>query len=118
MSLLAIAWIVCLIALLLIGISYVKSVLMTGPIIFSLGACAVVLGWRSQNTSMTVTAIMNCGVCILFVTLVNLLHWTPDTARNPFLIMGLIHCLVITVLTCVAARNFRRIDFSAGNVPS
>ena len=65
-------------------LSDVHAVLVAGPVLFSVGVLMVVGGlWRRQPWIWGL-GLAHCFVCLLFVALVNLLHWGPQQAAQPF----------------------------------
>jgi hypothetical protein len=65
-------------------ISDVHAVLVAGPLLLCIAAVMVVGGlWRKQPWIWGI-GLAHCGVCLLFVALVNLLHWGPRQAQEPF----------------------------------
>jgi hypothetical protein len=83
----ALAIAVCAVAFTLLFVD-VESVLVTGPLIFVLGAALVVMGGKVRDWARFGIGAAHVGVCVLFVFLVNLLHWSPGDADVPFKWMG------------------------------
>jgi hypothetical protein len=95
---LALAGFCCIFAELLILV-VVESVLFTGPILFTIGVLLVVEGLRLRRLAIIGIGVAHCAICVLFVGLVNVLHWNPSQARTPFLLTGALYDLVIIPFT-------------------
>jgi hypothetical protein len=80
--------VVCLTALLLIPLTGVETVLLTGPILFISGLVTATVAGNSRYGSAMWVGIAHCGVCLLFVVLVNTLDWSPREAIHPFEAIG------------------------------
>jgi hypothetical protein len=80
----------------------VESVVLTGPILFVLGALTLVGGFLTGRTLLIGIGGAHCFICVLFVALVNALRWNPREAHDPFTWMGLVFTAAVTVPTLVA----------------
>ncbi len=85
-------WILCLLAWGLI-FHQVESVLVSGPVILFCGFGGMWLARRARHRGALWLGAANCGICLLFIGLVNLLHWSPRHADRPFRIMGAAYVL-------------------------
>ena len=65
-----------------------KSVLVSGPLLMLIGLAMLVGGFRRRQALIWTIGAAHCAVCVLFIALVNLLHWGPRPAQTPFAIMG------------------------------
>jgi energy-converting hydrogenase Eha subunit E len=83
-----VGWFVCMTALLLIVLVEVESVLVTGPILMTLGIAATVLGGVLRYWRMSLLGLAYIGVCLLFFGLVVSLGWGPRESKIPFVAMG------------------------------
>jgi hypothetical protein len=93
-----IAWPMCLLAWFLLFVE-VETVLVTGPVILLLGLVAIIGGIVHRSWWLVVIGVWHVTLCLLFVALVNLRHWSPDDSRDPFIIMGLVHLILTLSLT-------------------
>ena len=98
---LILAAICCVVAWILIVAHDVESVLVTGPILFSLGATALIGGILLKRRGAAGLGAAHCAVCVLFVALVNLMHWGPGQAREPFAMIGLFYSLLVVPMTVI-----------------
>ena len=80
----ALGWLCCLVAQAFI-LHEVESVIVTGPILFLIGAVLIVSGTFTRDRWMTFIGAGHCTVCVLFFALVNLFSWSPSQARLPFI---------------------------------
>ena len=87
----------------------VESVLISAPILALLGITLIWVGGIRQFWLMII-GVCNCAVCALFVALVNLWNWGPDTAYAPFSIMGFLYVVLIGMLTLYS-------NFNSPNLP-
>ena len=94
----ALAWPTCAIA---VGAIFAEteSVIVTGPILATLGLLMLLGGLFAQNRLLAFVGACHIGICVLFFVLVNLLSWSPNDAHTPFLVMGTIYTLVIAIPT-------------------
>ena len=83
----------CAVAWVLIVVGFARSVLATGPVLFLLGALLVVGGLLTRDVRAAAFGSAHMAICLLFVLLVNLLHWGPDEAERPFAVMGALYTL-------------------------
>jgi hypothetical protein len=65
-----------------------------GAVIFVAGTLAAVGAAIERDWIGLALGVCNVGVCVLFVLLVNLLNWGPDSAHVPFSIMGAVYTLL------------------------
>jgi hypothetical protein len=103
-------WAAAAVAVALIPTVSVESVLVTGPVLFALGILCLVAGLRARRPWAVAAGLGHCAVCTLFVMLVNVLHWGPSRAREPFLWMGALYTAAALPLAILAARRTRRPD--------
>ena len=82
------AWLTCILAWLLILYPTVESVLVSGPLIFLLGAALLIVAWRVGSPRHMILGASHCAICLLFFMLVQQLKWGPGAARTPFAVMG------------------------------
>ena len=95
----ALAWIACAIAwLLIVGVD-VETVIITGPIIAVLGLMILIRGIIERRPPFAILGAAHLGICLLFIVLVNLFHWSPGEATKPFSVMGAIHVVASGVAT-------------------
>lgn len=90
---LGLGWVCCIIAWLAVMV-VTESVVITGWFVAVLGILAIICGIRLRSPLVTSVGIAHCGICILFLGLVNVLRWSPREAKWPFIIMGTIYCIV------------------------
>jgi hypothetical protein len=99
------AWIACLLGWLFMVASDVRTVLVSGPVIFVCGLLTLLAAvWLRHRPGMALGA-MHAGVVMLFAMLVNVLSWGPRQAQRPFFIMGAMHVLVSACVTAWALRT-------------
>jgi hypothetical protein len=103
---LAVAWPLCLIALGAI-LYETESVVITGPILFTLGVLALLGGLFTRHRLVVALGAAHCGICLLFLLLVNAMEWSPDEAHVPFLVMGTVYTLALAVPTAIALGQHR-----------
>ena len=87
-----------------------ESVIVTGPILFTLGVLALVGGLFTRDRLAAALGASHCFICLLFVFLVNALRWSPDEAHLPFLVMGTVFTLAViypTALVYLHTRDHR-----------
>ncbi|MBN1343713.1 MAG: hypothetical protein JXQ73_13580 [Phycisphaerae bacterium] len=101
-------WAVCMIALLLIIFVEVESVLVTGPILMTLGITAAVQGGILRYWPMVLLGLANVGVCLLFFGLVVSLGWSPRESEAPFTIMGTLFTVASLPFVMWVARHVPR----------
>src|SRR5689334_5441589 len=82
------AWITCVLAWLLILYPTVETVLVSGPLIFALGAALLIVAWQTKSPRHMILGAAYCAICLLFFMLVQQFKWGPGTARTPFAVMG------------------------------
>jgi hypothetical protein len=92
----------CVLALILIATVTVESVLFTGPTLFAAGLLTVVAGLFARRRVAAVVGACHCAICLLFVGLVNALHWGPRDAQTPFMLMGTVYSIAILFPTYLA----------------
>ena len=85
---LALSLLCCAAAWALVAGGVGRSVLATGPVLFTLGVLLVVGGAITRDPRAAAFGVAHVSVCLLFVLLVNLLHWGPRDAERPFTMMG------------------------------
>lgn len=93
----------CVIAWLLIWRD-TESVLVTGPVLLILGVLTMLAGAKVDGRAVGI-GVAHCGICILFVTLVNVLAWSPGAAHVPFLLMGGVYIVAILPITAWVAQT-------------
>jgi hypothetical protein len=93
------AWSVCAIAWVLIMAVDVETVIVTGPIIATLGLMILIRGIIERRAPFTVLGASHLGICLLFVVLVNLFRWSPAEATKPFVAMGTVYLIANGVVT-------------------
>jgi hypothetical protein len=92
----------------------VELVLLSGPLIFVIGAAMVGMGVHRRDWARVGLGAGHLGVCALLIALVNLLHWSPGDAELPFKWIG--GCYLITTLGASVARRLHA-GTKAGDVP-
>ena len=92
----------CAIGVTAIHIVDVESVVVTGPGLFATGLLALLGGLFARNRVAAAVGAGHCAICLLFLLLVNLLHWSPGDAHFPFLVMGTVYTLAVAVPTVYA----------------
>jgi hypothetical protein len=95
---LAAAWPACVVAVAAIHYK-TESVIGTGPVLFTLGLLTLLGGLFTRDRPVAGVGACHCGICLLFFGLVNLLEWSPDEARNPFLVMGTVYTFAVAFPT-------------------
>jgi hypothetical protein len=96
------AYAVCVLAVVLIAAWTAGSVLFTGPALFAAGLLIVNATVNRRDRLAGVVGACHCAICLLFVGLVNALHWSPRDARAPFLVMGTLYTIVMLLPTYLA----------------
>ncbi len=108
------AWLACVVAWLIMVGRDVRSVVVSGPIIFVFGLLVLIPAWRLRHRIGVATSATHMGIVVLFYALVNLLTWNPREAERPFLVMGALHLLLSAGLTIWAMCTTPRVwDSSA-----
>ena len=97
--LLASAWAACLVAWGLIVSLDVQTVVVTGPVIALLGLATAFTGLRIGRRAYQWIGAADVAICVLFVTLVNWLSWSPRDATLPFTVMGAMHVIGTGIVT-------------------
>jgi hypothetical protein len=97
----AVGW--CLIAWGLIWVE-VETVLGTGPALTILGILIMAAGWKVDVRAVLIGA-AHCGICVMFVLLVNLYVWSPADAHQPFVVMGVIYIVALIPITIWVAHT-------------
>ena len=100
----------CSVGWILVCFVKVESVLVTGPILFVLGALALLGGFLTGRPLFIVIGAAHCFICVLFTALVNALRWSPAQAHDPFTLMGLLFTAAIAVPTLMAWSSGDRAD--------
>lgn len=98
-TLLGVGILCALCAWLAIPLITVESVLFSGPILAIVGLATTIYGIRHHYPQVTTMGAAHVAICILFVSLVNLLGWGPGAARVPFMLMGAIYILIMAPLS-------------------
>ena len=98
---LAVAWPGCVAAVGFIA-AHTESVVVSGPVLFTLGVLALLGGLFTRDRVAAVVGACHCGVCVLFFVLVNVLNWGPDDAHVPFFVMGTLYTVAIAFPTAFA----------------
>jgi hypothetical protein len=93
---------VCIVAVALIAAVDVESVLFTGPALFTAGLLTVLAGVFVRDRFACIVGACHCAICLLFVGLVNALHWSPRDAHTPFLVMGVLYTIVMLLPSYLA----------------
>ena len=93
------AWIICLVATLLIAGVDVESVIVTGPVIAAAGVTLLISAVRVRSTPHIILGATHVAICLLFFVLVQQLQWGPRQATGPFAIMGTIYTAVCAAMT-------------------
>ncbi len=88
-----VTWLTCALAEALIVFYDVETVLVTGPIILVFALIGIILARSAGYRALLLLGCGNAFVCLLFFSLVILLHWNPSDAETPFAIMGLLYVL-------------------------
>jgi hypothetical protein len=83
----------CVIAWAFLTFVDVESVLVSGPVLFLLGAALFVGGLVHRDRRSVVFGAAHASVCLLFVGLVNLFGWGPSEAKHPFALLGGIYAM-------------------------
>jgi hypothetical protein len=84
-------WLACATATVLIAWVDVETVLITGPVIFLLGAWLLVRGLGLRSPGHAILGSAHCAICLLFFMFVQLFHWSPNRSFQPFLVMGVLY---------------------------
>jgi hypothetical protein len=103
-------WAMCVIACIAIAAYDVESVLVSGPVIFILGALLIVAGAILRRHLATLIGAGHCAICLLFFALVNIRHWGPSDAHDPFLAMGALYVLATSIPSLLMYLYYRRRD--------
>ena len=92
----------CVIGTIFIGAVDTEYGVLVGLVIAPAGALLVIGGAINRDGRAAVLGICHVGVCVLFVSLGNLLNWSPRDAHWPMTIMGTIY----TAAVMLAARRW------------
>ena len=65
-----------------------------------IGLSTIVLARRTRYVGAGALGCAHCGLCVLFVALVNALNWGPSRASIPFTLMGLAY-MIAALPACV-----------------
>lgn len=104
------ALLTCSVGWILLCLVKVETVLVTGPILFVLGALTLLGGLLTGRPLFSVIGAAHCFICVLFAALVNALRWSPRDAHDPFTWMGLVFTAAVTVPTLMAWSGDDRAD--------
>jgi hypothetical protein len=105
---LLLAWPVCCVGVLVLIAFHVESVVVSGPVLFTLGVLAAVGGVFTRDRFAVCLGVTHCAVCVLLFLLVNLLRWSPREAAHPFAVMGSIYTLATLAPTAWYFARARR----------
>jgi hypothetical protein len=92
----AAGWLTCLVAWALVLLGLVESVLVTGPIIFTLGLLTLLGGAFNRERWPLILGVSHCAICVLFLFLVNAFHWSPRDAKLPFTVIGGVYTFLLS----------------------
>jgi hypothetical protein len=84
----------CAVATALIPVVDVETVIISGPVIFVMGAAILIAAMRVRSPWHAVLGAGHCAICLLFFMFANWMGWGPPEARVPFAIMGLAYTLL------------------------
>jgi hypothetical protein len=70
---------------------HVETVLVTGPLLLGGGVVMLIGAILIRESRPALLALAHCAVCLLFVALVLVFHWSPHDAKVPFTVMGFIY---------------------------
>ena len=101
------AWVICFAGVLLL-IYETETVVGTGPALFVLGVLVLTGGLLTRQRLAAFVGGCHCGICLLFFGLVNMLGWSPDEARTPFLLMGKLYTIAVAFPTGAALMRMRK----------
>src|SRR5688572_25751035 len=88
--------IACAAATLFIALIDTEFGVLGGIPISAAGVTAIIGAGYAKNGWSLALGICHLGICVLFVALVNLLNWGPQTAHLPFAIMGAAYTTLAT----------------------
>jgi hypothetical protein len=91
--LLIVAWAACAAGWAALVLIETETVVISGPVIALLGVAMTVTGSRAGRRAYAWVGLSHVVICALFVTLVNLLTWSPQEAHLPFAVIGAIHVI-------------------------
>ena len=95
-----------------------ETVIGSGAVLFSAGASLFVFAVRLKHRPSMALGLAHCGICALFVGLVNALGWGPRAATVPFLVMAGVYNVVVNVpMTLICYRSLRTTT-AARDLPS
>jgi len=94
-----VAWIISVVAWILIVAVDVESVMCTGALTLLIGIYQIRPRLFREYRPLWALGIAECGVVILFISLVNIFSWSPSDAEVPFTLMGAL--FVLTTLPLV-----------------
>lgn len=104
------SWFCCAMAWLLIVLVDIESVLVTGPLIFLMGAILILLSRNPRFVRGMALGFCHIFVCLLFFGLVQVFHWRPGQAHAPFALMGLCYVTMTIMLTFWALRRAPKVQ--------
>ncbi|MGE5608011.1 MAG: hypothetical protein ACM359_02050 [Bacillota bacterium] len=82
----------------------VESVLISGPVLTIIGLTTILYGMRHGYHQVAAVGAGHVAICILFASLVNILSWGPNAAREPFMLMGAIYTMLMAPLSWLVGR--------------
>jgi len=71
----------------------VESVLISGPFLSLAGSCTVLAAGVMRHLAGILVGCAQIAICLLFVSLVNILQWDPTEAEHPFHWMATVYVL-------------------------
>jgi hypothetical protein len=92
----------------------VQLVLVSGPLIFVIGAAMVGMGVHRRDWARVGLGAGHLGVCALLIALVNLLNWSPGEAEFPFKWIG--GCYLMATVGASVARRLH-VGTKVGDAP-
>ena len=69
----------------------VETVIVSGPLLFLAGAITLFIARTLKYALGIAVGGAQIGICLLFVSLVNILRWGPSAAEGPFKLMSILY---------------------------
>lgn len=98
------AWIIGLVGWIALWIE-TKSVLIFGPALLLSGTVLLIFAMLAKSTLRIVLAGSHLGICLLLFSLALILHWSPQEAQWPFIILASIYIVAASILSVISLKR-------------
>jgi hypothetical protein len=101
---------VCVVAIFAVAMLGAETVVVSGPIIGTLGSALIALGGFARYRWAMALGASHIGICITFLAMVNIARLSPRSAYVPFLCVGVPYVVGQAAATVVASRRMPRAE--------